>query len=73
MSLLCLDILGMSRIVCNHMTDSCVGDVELKKIVVGSLKMLRDRNENVQRRGVKTLSALAQTGKHVSRHPEGDR
>ena len=54
------------------MTDSSVGSVtvELTNIVADSLSWLRDENENVHKRGVNILSALAQTGKHILHHPE---
>ena len=59
--------------VCNYMTDSFVGSVELTSIVNDSLTWLKHRNKNVQNRGVNILSALAQTGKHILRHPLCDR
>ena len=55
------------------MTDSFVGSVELTSIVNGSLTLLRDENNNIQKRGVKILSALAQTGKQIMGHPLCDR
>ena len=55
------------------MTDSFVGSVELASIVKGSLTLLGDKNKKVQKRGVKVLSALAQTGKHVLHHPACNR
>jgi hypothetical protein len=54
------------------MTDSFVGSVELTNIVAERLTWLRDQNEDVQKRGIKILSALAQTGKHILRHLECD-
>ena len=39
-------------------------------IVADSLILLKDEKENVQYRGVKMLSALAQTGEHILCHPE---
>ena len=75
MGLICLEILGMFENCLQpyYMADSSVGSVELTNIVTDSLTWLRDKKEAVQRRGVKILSALARTGKHVLRHPEGDR
>jgi len=55
-----------------NMADSFVGrtnPVELTDIVDNGLTLLRDKNKNVQNRGVKILSALAQTGRHILRHP----
>ena len=58
------------------MTDSFIGSVnpvELTRIVRDSLTLLEDKNEQVRKRGVKILSALAQTGKPILRHPVRDR
>ena len=58
------------------MTDSFIGSVnpvELTRIVRDSLTLLEDKNEQVRKRGVKILSALAQTGKPILRHPVCDR
>ena len=55
------------------MTDSFIGSVELTSIVEGSLTLLEDKNKKVQKRGVKVLSALAQTGKHSLHHPACNR
>ena len=52
------------------MIDPFVGSVELTNIVASGLVWLRDTDENVQKRGIKIFSALAQTGKHILRHPE---
>ena len=54
------------------MTESFAGSVELTKIVADRLTWLEDQNEAVQKRGIKIISALAQTGKHILRHPECD-
>jgi hypothetical protein len=55
------------------MTNSFVGSVELTSIVKGSLTLLEDKNKKVQKKGIKILSALAQTGEHSLRHPVCDR
>ena len=54
------------------MTDSFVGRMNLTRIVADSMTSLRNKNNNVQKRGVKILSALAQTGKYILHHPECD-
>ena len=55
------------------MTDSFAGSVELTKIVADRLTWLRDKDEDVQKRGIKIISALAQTGEQIVRHPACDR
>ena len=55
------------------MTDSFVGSVELTNIVRDALTLLEDKNKKVQKRGVKILSVLAQTGMYISCHPVCDR
>jgi len=43
--------------------------MELTDIVNDSLDLLRNKSKNDQKRGVKILSALARTGRHILRHP----
>jgi len=47
--------------------------MEMTDIVDNSLTWLRDKDKNVQKRGVKILSALAQTGGHILRHSMSNR
>ena len=40
--------------------------LELAPIVISSITRLQDKDKGTQKKGVKVLSALAQTGKHIS-------
>ena len=42
--------------------------LELELIVANNMVCLKDKDKNVQKKGVKVLAALAQMGKHVFSH-----
>ena len=42
--------------------------LELRLIVADNMVHLKDKDKNIQKKGVKVLAALAQTGKHLFSH-----
>ena len=71
MSLICLDILGTCG-ECLHLRSSLSvlregNSLELTPVVSSNMARLTDKKEKVQKKGVKVLTALAQTGERVIR------
>ena len=49
-----------------HPTAPEENSLELAPIVISSVTRLQDKDKGAQKKGVKVLSALAQTGEHIS-------
>ena len=68
-SLSCLNSLGTFENVCGSTTHSYVpgkhSPLGLPQIVADNVRRLKDKNQNVRKKGVKVLAALAQTCKCV--------